>query len=261
MCRLVGYLGKDALLISDLIEKPQNSLIKQSKHATEDSYSVNADGFGFAWYDLTLTPEAGIFKSIQPAWNDNNLQHLSKMIRTHCCLAHIRASNVGDVSFNNCHPFGYDNMSFAHNGIIHGFNHIKRALLNKLDDTLFCAIKGQTDSEHIFYLILHYLKQYNVLEKAILSTIQTIMDLQQDHPSTHYIKFNTIFTDGNTLIATRFTSKDKKNLSMYYYLDHNNVIIASEKLTGVGYTWKAVPSNHILIYSKKTHNLTIKRIG
>ena len=258
MCRLIGYIGKEELLIQDLIDKPENSLIEQSKNAQEDSYSINADGFGLAWYKPGITKNVGIFKSIQPAWNDNNLKHLSRLIKTECLIAHIRASNVGDVSFNNCHPFGHKEISFAHNGIIHGFNQIKRDLIAKIDDPFFYEIKGQTDSEHIFYLILDFLQQEKSLENSVSMAFKWIVERQKD--KTDFSKLNIILTDGNNIVATRFSSKQNPNLSMYYYLNYSNIIIASEKLTAIGTTWKAVPKNHMLIYSKNNNNLTIKKI-
>jgi predicted glutamine amidotransferase len=65
MCRLTVYKGKP-ILIGDLIVRPENSLIVQSRDAgyhpgvdatadvSKRNIRVNGDGFGIAWYRYTL---------------------------------------------------------------------------------------------------------------------------------------------------------------------------------------------------------------
>jgi glutamine amidotransferase len=167
MCRLVAYLGVKPILLGELIEKPENSLINQSKSAKNGCHIVNADGFGLSWYDQEVDNKPGIFKSIQPAWNDKNLSHIAQKVASNCFLGHIRASTIGDVTFNNCHPFSYQEYSFAHNGTIRQFEKLRRDLINFIDEELFLSIKAQTDSEHLFFLIMHFLKQGEGLDKPI----------------------------------------------------------------------------------------------
>ena len=119
MCRFLAYLGYSPIGIGQLIEAPSNSLINQS-HARRGSMGgINGDGFGLAWYNGTQDTEPGLFKSTQPAWNDANLRHLSRKISSSCFMAHVRASTVGDVSQDNCHPFSYGPYTFVHNGTPH----------------------------------------------------------------------------------------------------------------------------------------------
>lgn len=84
MCRLIGYRGKTSILISELIEKPENSLIKQSLETKLGKKGINADGFGISWYNQDIDDTPGIFKSTQPAWNDNNLKHICNKILSNC---------------------------------------------------------------------------------------------------------------------------------------------------------------------------------
>ena len=153
MCRFVAYLGIPVLL-ADILLRPKNSLIQQSMRARETDVPLNGDGFGLGWYahDVDITP--AIFKSIQPAWNDLNLQHLAEKIRSDCFFAHVRAASKGGVGEANCHPFYYKSLMFMHNGDIGGFDKIKRHLRHKLSDEIYDWIKGQTDSEHFFALFL-----------------------------------------------------------------------------------------------------------
>lgn len=263
MCRLVGYLGNENILLDELIEKPQNSLINQSRGAKEGCHNVNADGFGLSWYNLDADKEPGIFKSIQPAWNDKNLAHLAKKVSSNCFLGHIRASTIGDVTFNNCHPFSYNEYSFAHNGTIRQFENLRRDLINHIDEKLFLSIKAQTDSEHLFFLIMHFLKKEKSIEKAVLAAYKWIANKQKNDGEEHYSKLNTITINGTEMVATKYASKNNENLTLYYTISESSsimgnsenkvtgIVVASEKLDDFSTNWTEIPQNSILVAKKK----------
>src|SRR4051794_18087485 len=74
MCRWLAYSGSPVHL-DELLFKPANSLVMQSKHSRLGAETTNGDGFGVGWYGALPTP--GIFRSTEPAWNDSNLRELS----------------------------------------------------------------------------------------------------------------------------------------------------------------------------------------
>lgn len=260
MCRFVAYLSPQEELISNIIEKPDNSLISQSKHSGAGAGGVNADGLGIAWYN-TDDRIPGIYKSIQPAWNNSNLKHLARKIKSECFLGHVRASTIGGINQSNCHPFAFHEFSFVHNGTIRKFKSIKRVLINTLSSELFLDIKGSTDSEHLFYLIMHYHKVDKLpLEESLLNAFKWVVEKQQDLDDTHYSKINTALTDGHSLIATRFSSKGNSCLSLFYSLVNDSIIISSEQLDTTSNDWKEVPENHYLYVDKNNLSPVIKPI-
>src|SRR5690349_24473140 len=92
MCRFLAYIGKP-VLANDLLYMPQHSLInRQSLGAQEMSIPINGDGFGVSWYDFQLDDEPCQFRSVHPAWSDQNLRFLAKKIKTTSMFAHIRAA-------------------------------------------------------------------------------------------------------------------------------------------------------------------------
>ncbi len=271
MCRFITYLGKKPVLIGEILDKPSNSLINQSRRAKESATDLNADGFGIGWYNFSIDDNPGIFKSIQPAWNNNNLQNLAEKIQSTCFVGHVRACTVGDITTLNCHPFFYKNYLFVHNGTIDNFSRFKRPILNELSDTYFDIIKGQSDSEHFFALLMdcfykikgdHFLNDMTLAFKVAIQKLQTIRDAIGTHSC---IKLNTMITNGQELLALRYTYPlEKKHLSLYYasaaYVKYDGkvlmqrirdqaataVVIASEPLTEISETWKKIPENHIL---------------
>lgn len=223
MCRFVAYLGKKPVVLSRIIDTPKNSLINQSRQARDGALGLNADGFGIGWYAPSIDNEPGLFKSIQPAWNDENLKSIASKVQSTCFIGHVRASTVGDVNISNCHPFTYKQFLFVHNGTIRGMHVIRRDLLNSMSDDLFKLIKGQTDSELFFSLLMDVLEQTdgticeNALAHALHSCIDTINVANRKSSNKHVSRLNTVLTNGKSMVATRYIS-DKKEapLSLYF---------------------------------------------
>jgi len=151
MCRWLAYTGS-AVLIHDALYTPAHSLIDQSLQSRLGAETTNGDGFGVGWYDAEPTP--GVFRSIEPAWNDQNLRELAGHVRSHLFFTHIRAAIGSAVQQTNCHPFRHGRWLWMHNGFIDGFSVIKRDLVLAVDESLYPEITGQTDTEVLFHVAL-----------------------------------------------------------------------------------------------------------
>lgn len=251
MCRFAVYKGKAAIPLSDILEKPGHSLIKQSQQARDCKNKINADGFGLGWYHSAEDQEPGLFKSIQPAWNDENIKHLARKIYSPCFIGHVRASTVGGVNTYNCHPFAHKNLLFAHNGTIRYFQDIKRQLVDSLNDDNFHAIKGQTDSEYFFALLRNFLDPVEInaesLFKAMQAALMKVQEWQKPLGPEAICYVNSIVTDGHSLCATRYISDPaQKSLGLFYVKKPDAIIIASEALDDDTH-WQEVPQNHALL--------------
>ena len=104
------------ILLEKALYSPAHSLIDQSLHSTLGAEATNGDGFGIGWYDDQPTP--GVFRSIEPAWNDQNLRELAAHVTSGHFFAHIRAAIGSAVQQTNCHPFRHGRWLFMHNGYI-----------------------------------------------------------------------------------------------------------------------------------------------
>lgn len=144
MCRWLAYSGSPVRL-DELLFKPRNSLVVQSKHSRLGVETTNGVGFGVGWYGTLETP--GVFRSTEPAWTDRNLRELSAQASSGRVFAHIRATTGTAVQQTNCHPFRHGRCLWMHNGAIAGFRDVKRDLTLAVDPVLFPEIEGSTDSE------------------------------------------------------------------------------------------------------------------
>jgi glutamine amidotransferase len=238
MCRIAAYTGPE-IPLENIIVRPAHSLLEQSQHASEAKLAVNGDGFGISWYGADETP--GLYRDVLPAWADDNLTNLCRMVRSRLFIAHIRASTVGETSRANCHPFKFGKWSFCHNGQIPHFKSIRRRMLAALPDDLFEAMQGTTDSEMIFMTLLA-----NGLDDdpiaAMRATLDDIGPAGTDGP----IKMTCVFSDGQTLYAFRHASAGHApSLYASGVLDNGGRSLASEPLCGVAERWTAIPTDTI----------------
>jgi len=152
MCRFIVYHGP-AITMSSLVTEPEHAMLQLAMKALLCATPINADGFGISWYHSEIAVP-GLFKDVTPAWNNPNLTHITRAIKSPCFFAHVRAASTGGVNYPNCHPFVYKNISFMHNGTVPHFKHIKRSLLSRVSDRAYHLIQGTTDSETMFALFI-----------------------------------------------------------------------------------------------------------
>ncbi|WP_341528974.1 ergothioneine biosynthesis protein EgtC [Nostoc sp. UHCC 0302] len=249
MCRLLAYLGSPVSL-EHLLYKPEHSLIVQSYQPREMSSGVvNADGFGVGWYHSQKEAEPFTYKNTLPIWNDINLPHLSRYVESKCVLAYVRSATPGQaLDFANCQPFNYQQLLFIHNGRIENFRQtLHRKIRSVLNHDFYEKINGSTDSEHIFALLLSQAQnnKHRPPEYALRSTLLTLLEMAKRHQVK--VSANVVFSDGNRLIASRFSTTSPAP-SLYWLQDDltfpKSVIIASEPLFVAN--WIAFPENSII---------------
>lgn len=283
MCRFVLYQGAP-LTLASLITEPANSIIHQSFQSAEAEEPLNGDGFGVAWYVHTLSPNPASFRSVSPAWSNQNLLELSRVTQSGCVLAHVRAATPGlPVTELNCHPFTFGPFAFMHNGDVARFAAIRRRLLMEYSDVAFRAVKGSTDSEHVFGVFLDEVVRLDGamdpkerLAAALIAAVKRIIAMSEsvraaNPPSSPHddgeSDLNIAVSDGVTSAACRFTTApDREPMSLYLHRGQKYiceggvcrmiepvkgsvggaVIVASEPLS-IDPGWVKVPRNHIVV--------------
>lgn len=222
MCRLLGYSGP-SIGLSDLLLTSNNSLVNQAR--TDQGYhpgergerqAVDGDGFGFGFYSSRARPSATRFADVAPAWNNRNLCDLAGALESHHLVAHIRAAPPGaSISRDNCHPFAHDQYLFAHNGWVGSMDKLRRRFYAErlgneplILDPYFRAIRGTTDSEVCFALLMSYLERVGGsgverLENAVQETVTKLVSSGVDVGDEFGSKLNFVLCDGQSLVATR----------------------------------------------------------
>jgi len=218
VCRWLAYYGSPVLL-TDVLYTPAHSLIDQSLRSKLGAETTNGDGFGVGWYDEAPVP--GIFRSIEPAWNDQNLRELTGHIRSPLFVAHIRAAIGSPVQQTNCHPFRHGRWLFLHNGFIDGFAASKRDLVLAVDESLYPEIKGGTDTETLFYLALTYGLEDDP-PAAVARAIGFVEAAGRERGVTYPFQGTIATTDGENLWVFRYSSEGKSR-SLFFSRDIRTV--------------------------------------
>lgn len=261
MCRWVGYLGSP-IAPRELLHDPQRSLIEQSRRHAPNMDIPNGDGTGLGWYEHRAEP--ALFRSITPAWGDDNLLELATEIRTRLFLAHVRAGTGTPVQQTNCHPFRYRNWLFVHNGYIAGYQRLRRDLLLAVHPDLFGNIAGSTDSELMFHLALTFGLTDDPLTAiarmaGFVEAIAAAADV--DQPA---IQMTVGVSDGARLYAARYASGPEVN-TLFVSEDPDSVqmlhpgeegsgrfgpdarVVVSEPLDRLPGRWREVPAGTAVI--------------
>lgn len=265
MCRFIAYLG-EPILLSSLVTDPDHSIIHQSYHSRERPEPLNGDGFGLAWYVPRLSETAALFKDTTPAWSNENLRQVARVVESDCIFAHVRAATGGSpVSRLNCHPFSFGPLTFMHNGLIPDFGRMRRRLLEGLTDETYNSITGSTDSEHIFALFCEYYQGGGLegMAEALLRTIARLEELRAELQIDRCCFLNFALTDGHVLVCTRYISDGSELANSLYYTEgekyrcqngvcqlekgkRSSVVVASERLS-LAAEWTRISPNQMLL--------------
>ena len=273
MCRFTMYLGP-SIRLSSLVVEPKHSIIDQSFHSSSQEEPLNGDGFGIAWYAPEMAPQPALFRSVTPAWNNSNLLELARVVQSHLILAHVRAATKhGGQSEANCHPFRVGRYAFMHNGDIGDFPLLRRALLNSVSDHAFASVQGNTDSEHLFALVIDELEKSQAtglvkLASALQAAVARVVLLGQQLGKGAYSYLNLALTDGECAVACRYTTEpeyDGESLFVHtgrLYVCHDGecrmlaptggrgcVLVSSEPLSE-DYGWQPLSRNSMVLVTK-----------
>jgi predicted glutamine amidotransferase len=263
MCRWLAYIGSPVLL-EEALYKPKHSLIDQSLHSQLGAEPTNGDGFGVGWYDGEDHP--GVFRSIEPAWNDRNLRELAEHVRSPLFFAHVRASIGSSVQQTNCHPFRHGRWLWMHNGFVDGFAQVKRDLVLAIDPSLYPSLEGQTDSE-ILFLIALSLGLDDGPPDAVARTIGLVEETGRRHGVEHPFQGTIAASDGERLWAFRYSSIGKsrslfftRNVDTLRHLDPDREIlqelsadarlVVSEPIGELPGAWNEVPESSFGVVGK-----------
>lgn len=253
MCRLLGYIG-EPIQLDNLLYKPEHSLVVQSYKPQEMTAGLlNADGFGIGWHHLKKTDLPYTYKNILPIWSDLNLPQVTRYIEANCFLGYVRSATPGlPVDLINCQPFTDRDLLFIHNGYIDNFRKtLYRPIRNLLTDFAYQSIQGNTDSEHIWALIVSHLQTLS--QSKIATALNNALIKLTELANIHITDFsaNIIISNGDRLIASRYSNRDH-NPSLYWIRDDpmypNAVIIASEPMFEGN--WNSCPENSIITVEK-----------
>src|SRR3954465_15798062 len=259
MCRWNAFFGQP-ILIDEMLYRTQHSLIDQSLHSRMGVETTNGDGFGIGWDGMGDGPAP--YHSVAPAWGDTNLRELAAHIESPLFIAHVRATTGTAIQQTNCHPFRHGRWLLVHNGVIAGFDTLRRDLILAVDPSLFAGIRGSTDSEVLFHLALTFGLEDDPVA-ALEQAIGVVEECARAHGIENAVQASIGVTDGERLWAIRYSTERKsrtlfvsadvtsiqkpppENLRLQRLVDEDRVIV-SEPLADLPGVWDEIPDGSAL---------------
>ena len=258
--RWMAWYGQ-SVLIEELLLKPKHGLIDQSLHSRMGVETTNGDGFGLGWYGAGDGP--GVYHGIAPAWGDENLKEIAAHIESPLFIAHVRATTGTAIQQTNCHPFRHGDWLFVHNGVIAGFEQMRRELVLAVDPSLFTGIRGSTDSEVLFHLALtHGLEDDPIL--GLERAIGIVEEAARKHGVPDPVQASIGVTDGQRLWAIRYASNGRPR-TLFASTDPSSIrrlhpenerlqrlraedrVVVSEPLADLEGVWEELPESSALV--------------
>ena len=292
MCRALAYLGQPVLL-DNLLYQPDSALVRQA-YMPKMLHLMNLAGFGLKAWDRNSSDPLKPYSYASTALPvfDRNLKALAEKIRPSCVLAHVRGvtySTEVEISLQNVHPFQFPGfcLALAHNGDLARFAEMKPHLLGHIRADVAGLIRGTTDSEWIYALIVSQLAdprgacRSDDLVRAVEQAFAIIRQVRARLDIAISSSVNLFLTTGDQLAAVRYcfdfgcyaTEEPAKVheanlafLSLWYtsgreygYHDRewkmvggadtaDSIMIASEPLTRDTSTWLEVPE-YSMVYA------------
>lgn len=244
------------------------------------------DGYGLAAYN-PATKKWRVYKTSKSPVDDRTADKMAIDFAEYpLVIGHMRNAHIVDVprevidgqlkaKYENSHPFYYKNQVFLHNGRLVDAHlpAIRQWFQSNILPEYWSNIKGNTDSEYVFYLLLSTIKR----REWIYKDIDMIGDKGCDAPSKEHelrdavlecfrlldAKFhlyiaNFIYADKEYSVVGRLeknaTIKDRKTHTLWFSNKGNRILFSTEVIeNGILLEWGQIYVIHNI--TGKYHNV------
>lgn len=249
MCRHLGYLGPPRA-VGELISAGSHSLRTQSwaPRDMRGGGTINADGFGAAWWHDGGRDSADVvaYRNPAPIWSDPAVEGVLGQVHARAILAAVRSATVGmPLERAACAPFTGDGWALSHNGRIEGWPGSVAALAEWLPAVELLRMPALTDSALLWTLVRRRLEQ-GAPEQALSSVVADVLEAAPQS------RLNLLLGNGSELWATTVYH------SLSVKVDETSAMVASEPIDDDP-GWQAVPDGH-LVQARPGH-LNITELG
>ncbi|WP_328854827.1 ergothioneine biosynthesis protein EgtC [Microbispora hainanensis] len=223
MCRHAAWLGPVRSLTT-LINDPAHGLLHQSYAPRLQKYgTVNADGFGFGWYDGSRPVR---YRRTVPIWADANVPGLAGAARSHCMIAAVRSATAGmPIEETATAPFADGPWLLSHNG------RVGREAVRPLAPDAESVCDSAWLAAAVFARLRDGLPLAGVLPAVVRAA-------SEEDPEA---RLNLLVTGGSHLAAVAWGD------TLFTHLEEG-VLVASEPLDDRP-GWRAVPDRSLLLAS------------
>jgi predicted glutamine amidotransferase len=216
MCRVFGCVAAEPVSIRHELLEAENPIIRQS----EDHDS----GWGMAVYERPEGREPDLVRFAEAAHTDADFLYATNM-RGRIFNVHMRRATMGALAPENTHPFQLGSYTLGHNGTILRYPRLLEPGMRRPS--------GDTDSEHLFNLLMHDYDPGDPVE-SLRHTIRTAVERSP------FSGLNLLFSDGERLLAYQLGL-----FELHWLARPGQLLVASEKITDE--PWHTVQQDVVLV--------------
>ncbi|MGA2089954.1 MAG: class II glutamine amidotransferase [Endomicrobiales bacterium] len=230
MCRLFGIKNFDSSshkrILQDFFE------LAEKGNVLPGEPPGHVDGWGIGWYQGgTAHIEKSGSSALSEAEKINSLVH--SIGSTTILIAHLRNSAWHDTSTSrHAHPFGLNNIIFAHNGTVIDYHPLRNMIPQELLPPL-----DSLDTEVLFRAVMS--SPESALKEKFIETIKKVKMLK-------YSALNVLMSDGNSLFGYRDYAQNPDYYTLYSTKINNSTIICSEKLPASN-EWVSLNNEQLIV--------------
>jgi len=244
--------------------------------ATSLRLQNHLDGFGLSWLDKNK--KWNLYKKPFVYTEDKFIEKKIDSFDSNIIIGHIRNKTLSSPQLRNTHPFIYKNQIFCHNGCIENFLKNKSIIFEKINIKYKKCIKGETDSEYLFYFLLsckdNICRRGGVADNSETlnsgDTVERVCTKRTNNNNDEeitenellldsftfffetlqkmniFITANIIFSTNNSCVISRFIINPKSNDEslLLYYDNTDGLIITTEPITP---NYHLIAENSIII--------------
>ena len=237
MCRLLGFVAKNEISIAEIAGANFQEF--------SDLSEKHRDGWGIA--TLNSGKSADLIVETVPAKESSQYSRLTKELRTDGALLHLRWATSGlAVVEGNTHPFEYENISFIHNGGITPLDSMDQFI----DSDLFPKMRGNTDSEKYFYLLITQIRKLGLIAgiDAGIRLIKANCNFSSINAMILSSDYYLIVNEHN--YQNRPTGEAQDYYDLFYRKDEKGILVASSGWDQAN--WTKLENHKILVINRKS---------
>lgn len=207
MARLIGYMANRTDRLAAALHQ-ERAVVTPRASVPPGAAGAKPVGWGLGFHQNGEV----LHKKRPQLTGELHWETVAADVVSDCVVLHLRQPTVGDFHVRNTHPFRFGSWLFAHTGTIERFNAIEQRLRESLPDFLARNVRGSTDSELLFHVVLSFLHDAGQLDTpqprkdAVLASIRSavaLVDRLCAEVKAPESQINLVLTEGRTMFALR----------------------------------------------------------
>jgi len=159
---IIGFIGKEVLALKCILGIHEDAILKSAGR--------------FGGWSAIIYQSGDVFLRSHPfsCGDTRSIMELLREVDSELLIFKLYSPNTPPPQRWNIQPFRFRNWVYAQHGKIDGFNKIRENIQNAMPDFLSRSLKGTTDAEAVFHLLLSFLYDTGKLDTKELDIYSTM---------------------------------------------------------------------------------------